>query len=349
NEGSIFKIMPDGTGYSDLFDFSATGYGSGPDGSLYYDGTYLYGTTEYGGVNNDGVVFKIKTDGTGYSKLLDFAGTTNGNYPFGALISDGTYLYGMTNAGGSGNLGTLYKIKKDGTAYAKLVDFNGTTSGANPLGALYFDGTYLYGMTELGGALNIGTVFKLLPDGSGYTDLFDFNGGNGREPMGGLISDGTYLYGMTNIGGVNDDGVVFKIRKDGTGYVHLADFNNAGNGANPHGDLYFDGSTFYGTTSVGGANSMGTVFKFTSSSTGIEELQDHPESLSVYPNPATNQIQVQLKSEQDWKSLQITTMLGQEVMTGVFQQGKASMDISHLPNGTYLIKAGPFVRKIIKQ
>ena len=45
------------------------------------DGTYLYGMTVYGGAYNDGVVFKIKPDGTGYVKLLDFDSTTNGANP----------------------------------------------------------------------------------------------------------------------------------------------------------------------------------------------------------------------------------------------------------------------------
>ena len=50
-----------------------------------------------------------------YTKLLDFSGTTNGELPQGSLISDGTFLYGMTSQGGTNDMGVIFKIKPDGT------------------------------------------------------------------------------------------------------------------------------------------------------------------------------------------------------------------------------------------
>jgi len=55
--------------------------GKSPYSSLYYDGNFLYGMTIQGGVNDSGIIFKIKPDGTGYVKLLDFLGVSNGSYP----------------------------------------------------------------------------------------------------------------------------------------------------------------------------------------------------------------------------------------------------------------------------
>ncbi len=78
-----------------------------------------------------------------FTSLLNFAGTTNGQNPKGSLISDGTFLYGMTELGGANNLGTVFKIMPDGTGYVKLLDFDGDNKGTNPTGSLYFDGTYL--------------------------------------------------------------------------------------------------------------------------------------------------------------------------------------------------------------
>src|SRR3989304_4196426 len=91
--------------------------------------------------------FKIKPDGTGYAKLLDFADAANGNYPLGSLISDGTFLYGMTGGNGTNDLGTVFKIMPDGTGYAKLLDFADAANGSYPMGSLISDGTFLYGMT----------------------------------------------------------------------------------------------------------------------------------------------------------------------------------------------------------
>jgi uncharacterized repeat protein (TIGR03803 family) len=167
--------------------------------------------TQYGGTNNMGIIFKIKTDGTGYLKLLDFTGTANGSIPFGSLISDGTFLYGMTNAGGLYNKGVIFKIKPDGTSYSDILDFAGIANGSAPSGSLIFDGIFLYGMTTNGGTNNDGTIFKIKSDGTNYFKLFDFSStSDGKSPYGDLLLDGAFLYGMTSFGGTYDYGTVFK-------------------------------------------------------------------------------------------------------------------------------------------
>ncbi|HWY98522.1 MAG TPA: choice-of-anchor tandem repeat GloVer-containing protein [Bacteroidia bacterium] len=319
NDGVIFKIKTDGTGYVDLFDFSGAADGKSPRGSLISDGTYLYGTTRYGGASNDGVIFKIKPDGTGYTKLFEFNGTDglqplgsliyDGNFlygtteqggtsakcvngcgvafrikpdgtgdttlldfstggvtamnPYGSLVSDGTFLYGMTRDGGVSNYGVIFKIKPDGTGYTDLLDFAGTANGRNPDGSLILNGGFLYGMTQLGGTNNVGTIFRIKPDGTGDTILFNFSGAaNGSNTHSSLIYDGNFLFGMAYQGGSSGVGTMFKIKPNGIGYTKLSDFAGAANGSNPQGDLFSDGSTLYGMTYGGGINAMGTVFKY---------------------------------------------------------------------------------------
>ncbi|HLG04012.1 MAG TPA: T9SS type A sorting domain-containing protein, partial [Bacteroidia bacterium] len=260
--GVVFKIMPDGTGYTKLLDFAGASNGSHPYGSLVSDGTFLYGMTRDGGTNNLGVIFKIMLDGTGYSKLLDFAGS-NGSDPTGSLISDGTFLYGMTSQGGTNNYGVVFKIMPDGTGYTKLLDFAGTANGRQPMGSLVSDSTYLYGMTNLGGTNNLGVIFKIMPNGTGYSKLLDFTGAaNGCLPYGSLVSDGAFLYGMTAFGGVSDRGVIFKIMPDGTGYSEFFDFAYDANGNVPFGSLISDGLFLYGMTAYGGTNDAGTAFRY---------------------------------------------------------------------------------------
>lgn len=217
NKGTIFKILPDGTGYTKLLDFTGIANGDYTYGSLFSDGTFLYGTTVMGGTNNSGVVFKIKPDGTGYTKMLDCDGATNGAYPSGSLISDGSFLYGVTRRGGTSQNGNIFKIKLDGTGYSVLHEFTGATNGFFPVGDLIFTGSFLYGMTNSGGTTNncfsgCGVIYKIKPDGTGYSKLLDFVGiANGSEPSGSLISDGTFLYGMTETGGAAFCGSVFKL------------------------------------------------------------------------------------------------------------------------------------------
>ena len=243
-----------------LLDQGGTIYGHGPAGTLISDGTFLYGMTNYGGAYAVGTVFKVRPDGTGYATLLDFDGITSGGNPQGALFYDGTFLYGMTNSGGAtGWYGTIFKIKPDGTAYATLLNFNDSTGGT-PYGSLISDGTYLYGMTQSGGAAEWGTIFKIKRDGTDFTKLFDFNPTDGGSPYGSLISDGTFLYGMTAYGGANNTGVIFKIQPDGTGFSRLFDFNDTTSG-HPLGDLIFDGAFLYGTNKWNAVGAGSNLFK----------------------------------------------------------------------------------------
>lgn len=263
NLGTIFKIRSDGTGFLKLLDFAGTTNGARPEGSLFTDGTFLYGMTSAGGVNNLGTIFKILPDGTGFLKLLDFNGTANGSAPSGSLISDGTFLYGMTSAGGSGNEGTIFKIQKDGSGYVRMLNFNGASNGSNPFGTLLYDGTFLYGMTFSGGTSNDGTIFKIRTDGTGYVRMFNFNLSIGDRPFGDLVSDGTFLYGLTYSGGSGGTGNLFKIKPDGTGFAQLHDFSAVADGWLPYGSPLRIGSTLYGMTQFGGtAGGDGTIFSY---------------------------------------------------------------------------------------
>ena len=270
--GTIFRINLNGTGDTIIRNFGGDANGGNPYGSLISDGTFLYGVTSFGGnpvcSGGCGVIFKIKPNGTNYTRLAYFMGGSSGFTPEGSLVTDGTYLYGMTYGG----YGTIFKIKTDGTGDTVLLNFNGL-NGADPTGSLIFDGTYLYGMTQYGG-LNAGSVFKIKPDGSGYSNLMNFSSTNGAHPFGDLLYDGASLYGMTSAGGANDSGTIFKMLPDGTGDTVLYNFSGITDGSAPQGSLVYDGTFLYGTTSLGGLNHMGTIFKIKRDGTGYTKLFD---------------------------------------------------------------------------
>ena len=74
------------------------------------------------------------------------------------------------------------------------------------------DGT-LYGTASTGGAGNEGTVFKVNPNGTGFTNLYNFSGGvDGAAPYAGLLLAGTNLFGTACYGGSNGSGTVFHAR-----------------------------------------------------------------------------------------------------------------------------------------
>jgi uncharacterized repeat protein (TIGR03803 family) len=128
-------------------------------------GNTLYGTTYQGGSgrgsSGKGTVFAVNTNGTGFTVLHSFTGSSDGANPYGGLILSGNTLYGMANLGGSRGMGTVFAVNTDGTGFTNLYNFNGSRDGANPYGGLILSGNTLYGTAYGGGSSGYGTVFSL--------------------------------------------------------------------------------------------------------------------------------------------------------------------------------------------
>ncbi|NJK97582.1 MAG: hypothetical protein HC905_24155 [Bacteroidales bacterium] len=118
--------------------------------------------TKLGGSNNKGVIFKIKPNGSEFTKLLDFDGT-NGGEPLGSLFLSGNVLFGLTSIGGSFDKGVVFSIKTDGTGFTKLHEFDGI-NGGNPHGTLMQMGDKFYGTAYSGGTKGGGVVFSISPN-----------------------------------------------------------------------------------------------------------------------------------------------------------------------------------------
>jgi uncharacterized repeat protein (TIGR03803 family) len=268
--GTLFKINGDGTGFMVLYHFKTNNAdGRWPEDALIQgpDGT-LYGTTLRGGFSDDGTVYSIHPDGSGYTQLHQFNSfASEGRTPSGSLTPDGAgSLYGVTHCGGNGGYGTLFMIGLDGKNYSIVRHFGGSSDGQWPSGQLLLgpDAAW-YGTTYTGGSNNFGTVFKIRGDGTGYTQLHSFFGTNdGDVPCDALVLDAAgMLYGTTAAGGSNSVGTVFTLSTNGTGFAVLHTFvTNGVDGASPAGGLLLgNDGTLYGLTEAGGTNNAGSVFE----------------------------------------------------------------------------------------
>ena len=269
--GVAFRVSTNGIGYTAIHYFNdRETNGAMPRGSLTLANGLLYGTTYSRATNSFGTVFRMDTDGGGYTNLHAFAGgAADGAYPWGDVTLNGTNLYGMTSQGGTNNLGTVFRMNTNGTGYTNLHSFTGyPNDGASPKGSLTLDGSTLYGMTQEGGpnAARLGMVFKLNTDGSGYTNLHFFAGGTGDgatpQGSGALALANGWLYGMTSASGAGSKGTVFRVSTDGSSYTNFHSFAGGTNdGASPYGcSLMLNGSTLYGMTYYGGTKDDGVVF-----------------------------------------------------------------------------------------
>jgi uncharacterized repeat protein (TIGR03803 family) len=215
--GTVFQIGPAGAEIV-LHNFNLNGIdGYDPfGGSLLRDSAgNLYGTTELGGSQFGGTVFRLAPNGE--ETILhnfNYGSNTDGYFPYGTLAVDSERnLYGVTNFGGAFlSYGAVFKVSVSGNE-TLLYSFSGTGGdGAVPGGGLVRDSAgNLYGTTNSGGDSYFGTVFKLDPSGT-ETILHSFSGSDGKLPDFGLVRDSAgNLYGTTQNGGAYGGGVVFKV------------------------------------------------------------------------------------------------------------------------------------------
>jgi uncharacterized repeat protein (TIGR03803 family) len=234
----------------------------------------LYGTTLSGGASGSGTVFRIAPDGT-ETVLYSFCKQTNcadGAAPYAGSVMDGAgNLYGATACGGTNGCGygTVFKLAPD-SEETVLHAFTGGKDGADPNDLILDKSGNLYGTTELGGngcnGMGCGTVFRISAAGREKI-LYRFcslsNCADGSFPWSALVFKSGKLYGTTVNGGAQGEGTVFQL--SGSTETVLYSFcaqGNCADGANPYAKLLLDKTgNFYGTTTNGGANSAGTIFK----------------------------------------------------------------------------------------
>jgi uncharacterized repeat protein (TIGR03803 family) len=280
NYGTVFRISPSGS-ETNLHSFGGPLDGLTPFAGLIQasDGNF-YGTTDGGGTNGDGTVFRISPVGA-YTSLYSFVGyPSDGSYPQAGLVqgSDSNF-YATTKEGGMNSRGTIFRITPSGTE-TTLYSFGSSPNDGNfpEAGLVRGSDGNLYGTTDGGGTnpCQCGTVFRISPSGS-YSNLYSFGGpfyGGGSLPQAALVqgSDGNF-YGTTVTGGTNggmnlNGATIFRISPSGS-YTMLHSFAGSPNGNGPPspqaGLVQGSDGNFYGTTPTGGTNNEGTVFRISPS------------------------------------------------------------------------------------
>ena len=270
---------------------------------FYINAQVLYGTTYLGGTGEgSGTIIKFTTSANNLTVCKTFRGDFFERNPVGSLIhaNDGK-LYGMTEAGGSGDSeggGTIFSYDPAKSLYTFLkvfAEFEGYKPSGNLLQAT---NGKLYGMTSKGGGggykgWGLGAIFSFDPSSSTYTKLNNFfDGFDGAFPYGSLIQaiDGK-LYGMTSKGGsgvygvgAGGYGVIFSYDPVTSIYTNLKNFDNT-NGSTPFGSLLqANDGKLYGMTSHGGSQNFGVIFSFDPVSSIYTNLKDFDSTNGANPN-----------------------------------------------------------------
>ena len=226
--GVVFKLSPTASGpwkETVLYTFSGGTDGATPMAGLTFDSAgNLYGTTEFGGSRDYGVVYQLSLASSGRwqeSVLYTFEfGTGDGYNPQSTVALDAQgNLYGTTSAGGAAKSGVVFELSPSTTLQWKetIIHQFGPGDGQFPATAgVVIDGSgNLWGNTTLGGPLGDGAVYELSPNSDGTWSeplLVFFRGLDGAHPQNNILIDNLgFMYGTTASGGPGSYGGVYEI------------------------------------------------------------------------------------------------------------------------------------------
>jgi uncharacterized repeat protein (TIGR03803 family) len=265
--GAVFKV--DATTHELTSVAPVTPTNGRPNGRLYRDPQgNIFGTSAGGGM---GTLFEIAAGSSQISTLVQFTGL-NGKKPLAGLVADADgNLYGTTHEGGttfvsqmSVGLGTIFKYSPATSTFTTLASFTGD-NGKLPMSDLAVDAHgNLFGTTFQGGEDGEGTIFELPAGSSTIVTLASFDDAAGGNPLAGVTIDAKgNLYGTTSSEGPHGDGSVFELPSGSNKLTTLVTFTGD-NGASPISSILIDhDGNLLGTTSQGGPDDAGTIFKLT--------------------------------------------------------------------------------------
>ena len=282
--GLVFKLQPQPSRcatalcYWDetvLYNFTGGADGSAPQGVLAFDSAgNLYGTTDGGGLNNDGVVYELSpAQGSwSFNVLYRFMGGADGSGPEDGVVIDGSgNIFGTTFIGGANSLGTVYELTHGQSGWTETVlhSFAGGDDGRYPTAPTVNPSGDIFGVTTEGGANNDGTAFELQPNGSGgftYSIIYQFNSVAGLfcdAECGLTLDQEGNLYGLGGSG--SGDMVVFELSpSNGSWNLTVLGEGSENQYYEPSGWPIFDAQgNLYGTTEYGGADFDGNIFQLT--------------------------------------------------------------------------------------
>jgi uncharacterized repeat protein (TIGR03803 family) len=265
--GTIFEWDPVSGVFTVVSDFDPATTLEYPVGALVLaNNGKLYGMCE-GRFPNYDAIYEIDPNTNTLSKKLEFNTSVSGYIPQGSFIKGNNgKLFGMTAYGGSFENGLIFEWDPVSNRIVKKADLKGVHGYIITPNSISqtADGRF-YGMYNIGGYDNSGSLFECDTTSAAYTEKFSFNSDTeGRSPKGDLVLAGNgKLYGMTSYGGVYDDGVIFEIDTATNKYIKKFDFKQDTTGGNPSGSLMVaKNGKLYGMTDNGGKNDDGVLFEW---------------------------------------------------------------------------------------
>jgi uncharacterized repeat protein (TIGR03803 family) len=283
--GAIYSMTLGGA-YTKHFDFPLIEGGS-PKGEFFEAANgKIYGVTEFGGLNGEGILFEYEPNSSDIIVLHNFDPATGSRPIAGVIQATNGKLYGTCSAGGTNGLGALFEYDIVTSSFSAKVNFNGAGNGSAPQGTLTLNTSGLiYGTCWTGGSFGSGTLFSYAPGATAVSVLHTFSAPPftlGGRPFGGVTQFGNTLLGTTQLGGSLSGGTIYEYNLTTNAYAVLVDLGGT-DGANPLSGLVEVNGKFYGTASSGGDFNQGTLFEYDPNGSGFGKLTDFSSTVGTVP------------------------------------------------------------------
>jgi hypothetical protein len=373
-------------------DLSNIGNGFYHAPTLHSNGKLYFVSSSAGLGNLDGILSSFDPANSAIAVL----GTLDGFYgqPLSKLLaaSDGN-LYITTANGATNGYGAIVQFDVTNVTLNRIHVSEGSPLGGqnqydnarnNPL----FEASngVLYGCSQSGGSTtNLGVLFKINKDGSGYQNIFTFVAGvadQGFYPQGGFIEYNEKLYSSTPQEEVVDvnSGTIFSLNlaTNDFSFIHTLDLE----GSQPKGVFTESPNGRFYLTCSGGLLNNGSLIEYNplngnvtqrhlfSPSNGTkpqfdelavvdfsnlsnEEYSFLDKVVITYPNPVQDIINIKSDGSHQVETIKILDLKGSELYIDNSKTNETVINASFLSSGVYLLyiqtNSGSTTRKIIKE
>lgn len=269
--GALYVIdpsLPNGSNTTTIKVFDAASGTTCNNNEMIVYNNKLYGTLINNGGLGQGTLFELNPATNTFTKLVDFNYTNTGGSPIGKLVLNGTKFLGMCNVGGANGQGTIYEWDPaNPSTVVKKYDFavSNTNNAVKPICPMVFLNSKFYGLTNVGGFNDQGTLFEFDYNTATLTKKLNFNTAeNGRIPYGRPTLLNGKIYGTCYTGPQPNVGCIWEYDPSTTVYSRKYNFDisGSGNGYAPTSSPIAYNNKLYGTTGAGGINGFGVFYEF---------------------------------------------------------------------------------------
>jgi uncharacterized repeat protein (TIGR03803 family) len=277
--GSVFSFSPKTSkvtvlgSFRDVYNSAGFTPGAAP---LAIHGGQAYGALTSSATTFGGIYKVLLSDGE-IAPVFNFPHLQDGAFPIGVVYAEGA-LYGICRSGGvlaNGNFnGTVIEVNPITGREITLHVFSGGADGGVPTAGLVYANGLLYGTASVGGGSSDGVVFAISPVTGAERVLHSFAGGSDGASPSSLVYANGLLYGTTLSGGAANAGTLFSIDPSSGAETQIYAFTGGADGSAPASPLLLVGNDLYGTSSAGGANGDGTLFRIAATGGAKTVLHD---------------------------------------------------------------------------